>query len=101
VAQQSECIEAGRVSAFESDLQSVLTNQGHIFDPQLISAEVFHPVESTGRARFTAAFGAWTRPSELFAGVAGMDAVFPHDCHHLTLAVDVDGGWKRVGVLQL
>jgi hypothetical protein len=101
VSQQSECVEAGRVSAFERYLQRVLTNQSHIFDPELVGTEVFDPVESTWCARFAAALRAWTRPSELFGGVAAAHAVFPNYFHHLTLTVGVDGGWKRVGVLQL
>jgi hypothetical protein len=89
------------VSAFECDLQRVLTDECHVFDAQVIGAEAFHPVEATWCTCFAAALGARTRPPELFAGVAAVQSILPNDVHRLALAVDVDCGGKRVGVLQL
>lgn len=84
--------------AFKCDLQGVLADQRNVSDPQLFSAEPSHAREPTRCAGLAAALGAWTRPSELLAGIRAVNSVLPNDFHHLTLAVDVDGGWKRVWV---
>jgi hypothetical protein len=87
--------------ALKCDLQRVLADQGHILDAQLIRAEALHPVEAARRPRLATALSARASPSQLLAAVAGAHAVFPNYVHRLALAVDVDGGGKRVGVLQL
>jgi hypothetical protein len=89
------------VSAFECDLERVLADQGHVFDPQLIGVKTLHPVEPSGGTSFAPALCARTRPSQLFARVAGVSPAFPRDFHHLAFAVDVNVGRKRVRVLQL
>src|SRR5579864_752778 len=40
--EQIEGVDAARVSAFERDLQRVLTDQGHVVDPQLVRIEAAH-----------------------------------------------------------
>jgi hypothetical protein len=87
--------------AFKCDLQRVLADQGHILDAQVIGAEAFHPVKPSGRPCLATTLCARARPSQLFARVAGVHPVFPNDVHRLMLAIDVNGGGKRVGVLQL
>ena len=89
------------MSAFECDLERVLADQGHVFDTQLIGVKTLQPVEPSGGTSFAPALCARTRPSQLFARVAGLSTAFPCDFHHLAFAVNVNVGRKRIRVLQL
>src|SRR6266508_2204583 len=60
-AQVTERIDAGRVPAFERDLQRVLADEGDVADSQLIVVEALHAREATGHPRLAAALRAAAR----------------------------------------
>jgi hypothetical protein len=88
------------MAALERDLQRVLSDQRHVPDAQLVGAEAPDARQPARCTRFASTLGAWTRPPQLLSRVHRLPAVFPRDLHDLTLAIDVDGGGKRIGVLQ-
>ena len=99
-AKVRERVDAGRVPAFERDLECVLTDEHHILDAQLLGTERVDPGKAPGSAGFTPTFSARARPSQLLGRVSGAVAVFPGDLHRLLCAIDIDVDWKRIGVLQ-
>src|SRR5437764_15061523 len=90
--QQGKAIEAGRMSAFEPDLQGVLADQRYVADAELFIAERLDPRKASWHSRLAAALRAWACPTQLLARVGRALAVFPRDLHHLAGAVDVDLG---------
>jgi hypothetical protein len=89
------------MAALECDLQSVLADQAHVVDAELLRRKFPDPGEPARGSGFAPTLGAWTSPSELLARIAAAMAAFPRNLHHLAFAIDVDVEWKRVGVLQL
>src|SRR5258708_25005594 len=76
-AEVRERVDAGRVAAFESDLERVLTDERHVSDEQLFGAERLDARQAPWSAGFTAALSATAGPPQLLARVCGVLAVFP------------------------
>ncbi len=64
-AQESERVEAGRVSALERDLKCVLTDKRYVLDAQLFCVKVLHASETSREAGLAATLGARASPSQL------------------------------------
>lgn len=100
LAKQGERVKPGRVPAFERDLQRVLTDQSHVFDPELSGIEVLDASQASRSTGLTTTLGAWASPPELLAGVGAPASVLPADLHDLALPVDVDVERKGIRVSQ-
>src|SRR5258708_22575862 len=92
-AEVRERVDAGRVAAFECDLERVLTDERHVSDEELFGAERLDARQAPWSAGFTAARSARTRPPQLLGGVCGVLAVFPGHLHRLLSAANIHVHW--------
>src|SRR5437773_2623048 len=58
--EQGKGIDAGRMPTLEGDLQRVLTNKGHVADPQLVLVQGLDPGKPAWRAGLAATLSART-----------------------------------------
>jgi hypothetical protein len=99
-AKVGEGVEPCGVSAVKPDLQRVLADQGYVLDSQFLIGQAAHARQTAWYACFASTLGARARPSQLIASVPADVSPFPHDLHHLLLAIDVDRDGKRFRVFQ-